>query len=72
MQKDSKRFSFFSPILSAISHFIRKPAITTTTPPHIRDHFDVKRMMILVVIALLPCIFVAIWNTGMQSFCVRK
>jgi Na+-transporting NADH:ubiquinone oxidoreductase subunit B len=28
---------------------------------------DLKRMMILVVIACLPCVFMAMYNTGLQA-----
>ena len=28
---------------------------------------DLKRMMILVVIACLPCVFMAMFNTGLQA-----
>jgi Na+-transporting NADH:ubiquinone oxidoreductase subunit B len=33
----------------------------------VRDAMDLKRMMILVVIACLPCVFMAMYNTGLQA-----
>ena len=34
---------------------------------HVRDALDLKRMMIVVVLALLPCVYMAMWNTGYQA-----
>lgn len=56
------------PLISSLDHFLRKPNITNYSAPFVRDHYDIKRMMILVVMALFPCIFMAVWNTGVQSF----
>ncbi|MCG8697838.1 MAG: NADH:ubiquinone reductase (Na(+)-transporting) subunit B [Bacteroidales bacterium] len=40
----------------------------TTKGSHIRDHIDMKRTMILVVVALIPALLFGIWNTGYQHF----
>lgn len=55
------------PLIQAADTFFYKAPLTTTTAPHIRDAVDVKRWMSLVVLALLPAIFMALWNTGVQS-----
>jgi Na+-transporting NADH:ubiquinone oxidoreductase subunit B len=55
------------PLAEAVDNFLYEPAAHTTRGPHIRDAIDVKRWMLIVIYALLPCIAVAIWNTGMQS-----
>ena len=34
---------------------------------HVRDALDLKRMMMTVVIAALPCVFMALYNTGLQA-----
>jgi Na+-transporting NADH:ubiquinone oxidoreductase subunit B len=34
---------------------------------HVRDALDLKRMMVTVVFALIPCIVVAMYNTGFQA-----
>lgn len=34
---------------------------------HVRDAVDLKRMMITVVVALLPCVLFALYNTGYQA-----
>lgn len=56
------------PLISAGDTFLYEAPHTTTKGPHIRDAIDVKRWMLIVVMALLPCLFVAIWNTGLQSY----
>jgi Na+-transporting NADH:ubiquinone oxidoreductase subunit B len=56
------------PLITAADTFLYEAPINTTRGPHIRDAIDVKRWMLIVVIALMPCILMAIWNTGLQSF----
>lgn len=56
------------PLVEALDNFLYEPAINTSSAPHIRDAVDIKRWMIIVVIALIPCTLMAIWNTGLQSF----
>jgi Na+-transporting NADH:ubiquinone oxidoreductase subunit B len=43
------------------------PGEVTRTAPHVRDGLDLKRMMITVVVALVPCILFAMYNTGHQA-----
>ncbi len=43
------------------------PGEVTKTASHVRDGLDLKRMMITVVVALVPCILFAIYNTGYQA-----
>lgn len=56
------------PLIEATDTFLYEAPVSTRQAPHIRDAVDIKRWMILVVFSLLPCIFMAIWNTGLQSF----
>lgn len=58
---------FLRPLVNATDTFLYEAPVNTTKGPHIRDAIDLKRWMLLVVIALLPCILVAIWNTGLQK-----
>ncbi|MDG2126317.1 MAG: NADH:ubiquinone reductase (Na(+)-transporting) subunit B [Verrucomicrobiales bacterium] len=55
------------PLYEAIDTMLYSPASKTTGAPHVRDAIDLKRIMALVVIALLPCTFMAFWNTGLQA-----
>ncbi|WP_348663921.1 Na(+)-transporting NADH-quinone reductase subunit B [Chlamydia vaughanii] len=64
-QKD--KFQRFTPVADAIDTFCYEPIHTPSSPPFIRDAVDVKRWMMLVVIALFPATFLAIWNAGTQA-----
>ena len=39
----------------------------TKTAAHVRDAIDLKRIMMTVVIAALPCVLMAMFNTGLQA-----
>lgn len=54
------------PLYEALDTFFYTPGNVTGTASHIRDGLDLKRMMTIVVIALIPCMFMAMWNTGYQ------
>ncbi len=55
------------PLWEAADTFFYTPASVTTGGAHVRDALDLKRMMMLVVIAALPCVFMAMYNTGLQA-----
>lgn len=45
----------------------------TTAPAkgaHIRDAVDLKRLMMTVIVAMIPCLLFGIWNTGHQHYLV--
>ena len=51
-----------------IQTFLFVPNTTTTRGAHIRDANDMKRTMIVVVVALLPALLFGFYNTGYQHF----
>lgn len=57
----------FYPLYEAADSFIYTPGEVTDGSLHVRDAMDLKRVMITVVLALLPCFFMAMWNTGYQA-----
>jgi Na+-transporting NADH:ubiquinone oxidoreductase subunit B len=57
----------FRSLVTAADTFLYEAPLNTTKGPHIRDAIDMKRWMIMVVFALIPCILMAIWNTGLQK-----
>jgi len=61
------RLARLYPLFEAADSFLYTPGEVTAGAPHIRDAIDLKRVMITVVIALLPCFFMAMWNTGYQA-----
>lgn len=58
----------FYPAYDAIETFLFVPGHATDKGSHIRDGIDMKRTMIMVVLALVPCLLFGIWNTGHQHF----
>jgi Na+-transporting NADH:ubiquinone oxidoreductase subunit B len=61
------RFARWYPLYEAFDSFLFGSNQTTKAAPHIRDSIDLKRIMTTVLIALLPCTFMALWNTGYQA-----
>ena len=61
------RYSRLYPAYEALDGFLFNPGTVTAGAPHLRDAMDLKRVMITVVIALLPCFFMALWNTGYEA-----
>lgn len=55
------------PIYEATDSFLFSTTKSTSAAPHIRDAIDLKRIMITVIIALIPCTLMALWNTGYQA-----
>jgi len=55
------------PLFEGIDTILFGSSRRTGNAPHIRDAFDLKRVMIIVIISLLPCVIMAIWNTGLQA-----
>ncbi|GAX60668.1 Na+-transporting NADH:ubiquinone oxidoreductase, subunit NqrB [Candidatus Scalindua japonica] len=55
------------PLFEATDTFLYTPDRVTTVEPHVRDSMDLKRIMTIVVYAMIPCIFMAMWNTGYQA-----
>jgi len=55
------------PVYEAVDTFIYSPGKVTRTAPHIRDAMDLKRMMVTVVVALIPAVLMALYNTGLQA-----
>ena len=55
------------PLYEANDTFLYTPGEVTNGSTHVRDAIDTKRMMTMVIVALLPCIMMAMYNTGYQA-----
>ena len=55
------------PVWEAHDTLLFTPGMVTKGTTHVRDALDLKRMMITVVLALIPCVLMAIFNTGYQA-----
>ncbi|WPU66154.1 NADH:ubiquinone reductase (Na(+)-transporting) subunit B [Peredibacter starrii] len=62
----------FYPLYEALDTFVYTPDSVTKTTAHVRDGLDLKRTMFTVVIALIPCILMALYNTGYQAHLVLE
>ena len=61
------RFEKLYAAYEAVDTLLYSPGLTTRTASHVRDGLDLKRMMSFVIVALIPCVLVAIYNTGYQA-----
>ncbi len=61
------RLARLYPLYEAIDTFLYTSGTATRSAPHARDAADLKRVMITVVVALVPCVFMALYNTGLQA-----
>jgi Na+-transporting NADH:ubiquinone oxidoreductase subunit B len=61
------KFEALYPFYEANDTLLFTPGEVTHGKTHLRDALDLKRMMITVVLALLPCVLMAMYNTGFQA-----
>lgn len=52
------------PVFESFATLAFTPAIVTKKGSHIRDGVDLKRTMMTVIIAMIPCLLFGIYNTG--------
>ena len=69
LNKSEKTKKLF-PLVDAVDTLMFTPNHVTKKGSHIRDSIDLKRTMMLVIIALIPCLIFGIYNTGYQHFLV--
>ena len=55
------------PLFEATDTFLFTSGKVTKRASHIRDAMDLKRVMVWVVYALIPCVYMALYNTGLQA-----
>jgi len=61
------RFEKFEAIFEMVDTLFYSPPDVTRGSPHVRDALDLKRVMIVVVMAATPCALIGMWNTGFQA-----
>ena len=57
----------FYPLHDALDTFLYSTNTQTSNAPYVRDSIDLKRTMIIVVLALLPAFIFGTYNVGFQS-----
>ena len=61
------RFQRLYPVYEVIDGFFYTSDEVTTGRCHVRDGLELKRMMTVVLVALVPCTVMAMYNTGLQA-----
>ncbi|MEA3363131.1 MAG: NADH:ubiquinone reductase (Na(+)-transporting) subunit B [Thermodesulfobacteriota bacterium] len=59
--------NLFDKLKEAVDVSLYSPADVTTGSVHVRDSINHKRVMSIIMLALLPCILMALWNSGYQA-----
>lgn len=67
INKSEKTKKFF-PLIDAFDTLMFTPNHTTKNGTHIRDAMDLKRTMMMVIIALVPCLLFGMYNVGYQHY----
>ena len=65
--EEDGRLSRLYPLYEALDSLLYTSGRANPGAPHVRDTFDLKRMMVMVAVALLPTVYMALWNTGYQA-----
>ena len=66
--QEGGKFAKFRSTFGAFETFLFTPNETNKCGVHVRDAVDLKRTMIVVVLALMPALFFGMYNTGYQHF----
>ncbi|MCG8639621.1 MAG: NADH:ubiquinone reductase (Na(+)-transporting) subunit B [Desulfobacterales bacterium] len=61
------KLAALEPLFDATKTFFFLPSPKISIFPFVRDCLDVKRYMSFVILALLPCLFFGMYNTGYQA-----
>ena len=56
------------PAYDAFETLLFVPETTTKNGVHIRDAMDMKRTMMTVILAMIPCLLFGMWNVGHQHY----
>ncbi len=67
--EEGGKYQRWGAVFESFETFLIVPGITAPKKgAHIRDAMDAKRLMIVVVIALIPALLFGMWNVGYQYF----
>ena len=65
--EEGQKLHWLYPLYEATETILFSSDEKTSSAPHIRDSIDIKRVMILVVLSLLPCYIFGAINVGYQN-----
>ncbi len=61
------RLERYQAVFEMLDTLLYSPSDVSRRAPHVRDAINLKRVMGLVVVGVLPCALVGMWNTGYQA-----
>lgn len=61
------KLHILKPLFDTVDFFLYTSGDVTLKPAFVRDAINLKRMMMIVVYALIPAVFFAFYNTGLQA-----
>jgi len=61
------RLESYQAVFEMLDTLLYSPSDVSRSAPHVRDAINLKRVMGLVVVGVLPCAIVGMWNTGYQA-----
>lgn len=64
--EEGGKFEKLGPLFEAGDTFMFTSPVVTRRGAHVRDAVDLKRVMMTVIWAIMPCFIFGIWNTGHQ------
>lgn len=67
LNKSEKTKKYF-PLIDAFDTLMFTPNHTTKSGAHVRDAIDLKRTMMMVIIALVPALLMGMYNVGYQHY----
>ncbi len=62
------KLRLFKPVFGALEHLFFAPSTTTIGAPHVRDPLDLKRLMSMVIISVVPSVLAAFYFFGLRFF----
>ena len=65
--EEGGRFHSLKSVYDGFDTLLFTPTTTSTSGTHIHDAIDSKRTMIILVMALMPCLLFGMYNVGYQN-----
>jgi len=62
--EEGGKLKIFKPVFEALEYFFFAPSAKTLGAPHVRDPLDLKRVMSMVIISVVPCVLSAFYFFG--------
>lgn len=66
--KPGGKYEKWHALYEAVATILYTPGLVTRQQTHIRDSIDLKRIMIMVWLAVFPALFWGLYNIGHQTF----